>query len=99
MCIRDSCITHLPQIAAMSERHFRVSKNELNGYNFAEIKSLSENEKVEEVAKLISGEKVTNASLPVSYTHLRAHETVLDIVCRLLLEKKKYKSQYSLIIR
>ena len=29
---------------------------------------------------------------PVSYTHLRAHETVLDIVCRLLLEKKKNKT-------
>ena len=32
----------------------------------------------------------------VSYTHLRAHETVLDLVCRLLLEKKKntdYTSQ------
>ena len=28
---------------------------------------------------------------PVSYTHLRAHETVLDLVCRLLLEKKKKK--------
>ena len=27
--------------------------------------------------------------VPVSYTHLRAHETVLDIVCRLLLEKKQ----------
>ena len=27
--------------------------------------------------------------LAVSYTHLRAHETVLDLVCRLLLEKKK----------
>ena len=27
-------------------------------------------------------------SLSVSYTHLRAHETVLDLVCRLLLEKK-----------
>ena len=27
----------------------------------------------------------------VSYTHLRAHETVLDLVCRLLLEKKKYQ--------
>ena len=25
---------------------------------------------------------------PVSYTHIRAHETVLDLVCRLLLEKK-----------
>ena len=28
-------------------------------------------------------------SRSVSYTHLRAHETVLDLVCRLLLEKKK----------
>ena len=27
--------------------------------------------------------------MAVSYTHLRAHETVLDLVCRLLLEKKK----------
>ena len=26
----------------------------------------------------------------VSYTHLRAHETVLDLVCRLLLDKKKH---------
>ena len=30
---------------------------------------------------------------PVSYTHLRAHETVLDLVCRLLLEKKKPKTK------
>ena len=30
----------------------------------------------------------------VSYTHLRAHETVLDLVCRLLLEKKKKKQPY-----
>ena len=30
--------------------------------------------------------------ITVSYTHLRAHETVLDIVCRLLLEKKKTHS-------
>ena len=29
----------------------------------------------------------------VSYTHLRAHETVLDLVCRLLLEKKKDKNK------
>ena len=29
---------------------------------------------------------------PVSYTHLRAHETVLDLVCRLLLEKKNNKT-------
>ena len=30
----------------------------------------------------------------VSYTHLRAHETVLDLVCRLLLEKKKHVITY-----
>src|SRR5450759_550448 len=30
-----------------------------------------------------------DATIPVSYTHLRAHETRHDIVCRLLLEKKK----------
>ena len=41
------------------------------------------------------GEKDANGNYykydvnPVSYTHLRAHETVLDLVCRLLLEKKK----------
>ena len=33
---------------------------------------------------------------PVSYTHLRAHETVLDLVCRLLLEKKKTEQQQNL---
>ena len=33
------------------------------------------------------GEQITEYA--VSYTHLRAHETVLDLVCRLLLEKKK----------
>ena len=30
---------------------------------------------------------------PVSYTHLRAHETVLDLVCRLLLEKKTHQKK------
>ena len=34
----------------------------------------------------------------VSYTHLRAHETVLDLVCRLLLEKKKTQIQSHRII-
>ena len=34
----------------------------------------------------------------VSYTHLRAHETVLDLVCRLLLEKKKHKDKQLTIL-
>ena len=39
--------------------------------------------------------RMSDGSYSVSYTHLRAHETVLDLVCRLLLEKKnKHISQY-----
>mgnify|MGYP003381670507 CR=1 FL=1 len=36
---------------------------------------------------------LTASHTPVSYTHLRAHETVLDLVCHLLLEKKKPSTQ------
>ena len=35
-------------------------------------------------------------SVAVSYTHLRAHETVLDLVCRLLLEKKTITTQHQI---
>src|SRR5665648_1104627 len=35
---------------------------------------------------------------PVSYTHLRAHETRHDLVCRLLLEKKKKKNELDFIV-
>ena len=35
-------------------------------------------------------DEINITTVAVSYTHLRAHETVLDLVCRLLLEKKKY---------
>ncbi len=56
------CITHLPQIAAMSDNHFHVSKKEHKNETIAEIKNLSKEEKITEVAKLISGVKVTEAS-------------------------------------
>ena len=39
--------------------------------------------------------EISPITLPVSYTHLRAHETVLDLVCRLLLEKKKNSTHYN----
>ena len=52
------------------------------------------------ISKPIRVEALVNAlskthslvSAPVSYTHLRAHETVLDLVCRLLLENKNQNS-------
>ena len=56
------CITHLPQIAALSDTHFRVSKSEKSGETYAHINILTEDEKITEVAKLISGEKVTESA-------------------------------------
>ena len=41
------------------------------------------------VANCIDGPVAINIIDPVSYTHLRAHETGRNLVCRLLLEKKK----------
>ena len=41
----------------------------------------------------MTGKPPSDKDAPVSYTHLRAHETVLDLVCRLLLEKKKKKQK------
>src|SRR5674476_1593781 len=41
------------------------------------------------VAVLEDGEATVGSGFPVSYTHLRAHETGRNLVCRLLLEKKK----------
>ena len=38
--------------------------------------------------KFVPNEFIQALGRAVSYTHLRAHETVLDLVCRLLLEKK-----------
>ena len=38
--------------------------------------------------RALASEQWPEWAKPVSYTHLRAHETVLDLVCRLLLEKK-----------
>ena len=46
-------------------------------------------------AGLLTGLASMLVVVAVSYTHLRAHETVLDLVCRLLLEKKKRKTKNS----
>lgn len=56
-------ITHLPQIAAQADHHFTVEKSVHNDRVVSSIKKLSENERVTEVAKLLSGEKVTQESI------------------------------------
>jgi DNA repair protein RecN (Recombination protein N) len=57
------CITHLPQIASIGERHYKVGKYSKGNETFAEIKELSANERVEEIAALVGGETITDASL------------------------------------
>ena len=59
---------------------------ELNNSGF-EVERKTDNNNWQKIS-FVSGNGTTTET--VSYTHLRAHETVLDLVCRLLLEKKKY---------
>ncbi|MGE5498642.1 MAG: DNA repair protein RecN, partial [Syntrophothermus sp.] len=56
-------ITHLPQIAGMAGEHFLVQKELAGERVVSSIRKLNETERVREVAKLMSGEKVTEASL------------------------------------
>lgn len=56
-------ITHLPQIASYSDNHLSISKTEKNGETIASIKTLREEEKTLEIAKLLSGEKITETSI------------------------------------
>lgn len=56
-------ITHLPQIAGLSDFHFVVEKKKIGERVVSSIKQLNEEEKIREVAKLMSGEKITEAAL------------------------------------
>ena len=54
------CITHSPQIAALADHHFRIEKNEINGRNETRLTLLSEEDRVNEVARIIGGIHVTD---------------------------------------
>jgi DNA repair protein RecN (Recombination protein N) len=56
-------ITHLAQIAALADEHLLVEKETEGESTVTKIRPLDKNEKVIEVAKLLSGEKVTDASI------------------------------------
>ena len=57
------CITHLPQIAAMADQHFLISKNVVNQSTVSNISRLAEKETVEELARMLGGVKVTDTVL------------------------------------
>ncbi|MCC7429920.1 DNA repair protein RecN [bacterium] len=57
------CITHLPQIACQGETHFAVRKEIANNRTFTKVSLLDKEKRIYEIAKLISGEDVTETSL------------------------------------
>jgi len=56
-------ITHLPQIASLSDLHFSVEKKTIGTRVVSSIRKLDNSEKINEVAKLLSGEEITENSL------------------------------------
>ncbi len=57
------CITHLPQIAALSDNHYFVSKKVENGKTFTQIRMLNEEDKVCEIAKMIGGDNLSDVAI------------------------------------
>ena len=57
------CITHLPQIAAMADNHFLISKNVVNNATFSNIVLLEEKESITELARMLGGVKITDTVL------------------------------------
>jgi DNA repair protein RecN (Recombination protein N) len=57
------CVTHLPQIAAFADQHFLIEKQEKQGRTKTSVRLLADSERTEEIARMISGAKVTDTSL------------------------------------
>lgn len=55
-------ITHLPQVASKGSEHFKVFKEDINGKTTTQLKKLSANERVEEVAQMLGGKEITQTA-------------------------------------
>lgn len=56
-------ITHLPQVAAKGGQHLKVSKSNINGRTKSFVSQLNQEERIEETARLMSGDKINDAAL------------------------------------
>jgi DNA repair protein RecN (Recombination protein N) len=66
------CVTHVPQIAALADRHFRAEKREVKGRTVATVRLLEGKERVAEIARMLAGEKVPETALRHAKTLLEA---------------------------
>ena len=55
-------VTHHPQVAARSSNHFKVNKSNKDSYSSTSINNLNYNERLEEIARMLSGERITDAA-------------------------------------
>ena len=56
-------ITHLPQIAAKGNQHYKVFKEEVNNSTITNLKLLSEDERIVEIAEMLSGKNISDSAL------------------------------------
>ena len=56
-------ITHLPQIAAKGNQHYKVYKKEVNGVTTTNLKQLSEDERIVEIAEMLSGKNISDSAI------------------------------------
>lgn len=57
------CITHLPQIAAMADTHYMIQKQVVDNRSVTTIRALEKKESVEELARMLGGETITESAL------------------------------------
>lgn len=57
------CITHLPQVAAISDTHYYIQKEIKNNRTETSVRELSENQRINEIARMLSGAEVTPLTL------------------------------------
>ena len=56
------CVTHLPQIATFADHHYVIEKKDRNGRTRTHIRAVTGEERTEEVARMLSGAKLTETS-------------------------------------
>jgi DNA repair protein RecN (Recombination protein N) len=56
-------ITHLPQIAAKGSNHYKVYKEEINGVTTTNLKQLSAEERIKEIAEMLSGKDISDSAI------------------------------------
>ena len=67
------CVTHLPQIASFADHHLLIEKRESAGRTRTTIRQLEAKERTEEIARMLSGAKLTDASLKHAEQMLKAN--------------------------